>query len=86
MICDRSGSEEESGSETCCGAFGDNGNDKKSGGGGGRVTRNECIRGTAQIKQYGDIVRDARQRWFRHVQRRSTDSGFTGQRMFNKEQ
>lgn len=37
-------------------------------------TRNEFIRGTAQVERFGDKVREARQRWFSHVQRR--DGGY----------
>ncbi|XP_062866594.1 uncharacterized protein LOC134329279, partial [Trichomycterus rosablanca] len=43
--------------------------------------RNEIIRGTAQVKQLGDKVREARLRWFGHVQRR--DSGYIGRRMLD---
>ncbi|XP_062865903.1 uncharacterized protein LOC134328668 [Trichomycterus rosablanca] len=43
--------------------------------------RNEIIRGTAQVKQLGDKVREARLRWFGHVQRR--DSEYIGRRMLD---
>ncbi|KAK3574656.1 hypothetical protein QTP86_011565 [Hemibagrus guttatus] len=35
--------------------------------------RNECIRGTAHVGRLGDKVREARFRWFGHVQRREID-------------
>ncbi len=38
--------------------------------------RNEHIRGTAQVGQFEDKVREARLRWFGHVQRR--DAGYVG--------
>ena len=49
-----------------------------------RVTRmhkikNEFIRGTAHIRQIGDEVREARLRWYGHVQRRNTE--YVGKRM-----
>ncbi|KAK3560422.1 hypothetical protein QTP86_008463 [Hemibagrus guttatus] len=34
--------------------------------------RNEYIRGTAHVGRLGDKVREARLRWFGHVQRRDT--------------
>ncbi|KAK3525952.1 hypothetical protein QTP70_011394 [Hemibagrus guttatus] len=34
--------------------------------------RNEYIRGTAHVGRLGDKVREARLRWFGHVQRRET--------------
>ncbi|KAK3521067.1 hypothetical protein QTP86_001209 [Hemibagrus guttatus] len=42
--------------------------------------RNEYIRGTAHVGRLGDKVREARLRWFGHVQRRETgavDSSIT---------
>uniref|UniRef100_A0A3Q3JMD5 YjeF N-terminal domain-containing protein n=1 Tax=Monopterus albus TaxID=43700 RepID=A0A3Q3JMD5_MONAL len=45
--------------------------------------RNEHIRGTAQVFCFGDKVREARLRWFGHVQRR--DSGYIGRRMLEME-
>ena len=41
--------------------------------------RNEYIRGTAHVRGFGDKVREARLRWFGHVQRR--DSEYIGRRM-----
>ncbi|KAF7645083.1 hypothetical protein LDENG_00132800 [Lucifuga dentata] len=41
--------------------------------------RNEYIRGTAHVRCFGDKVREARLRWFGHVQRR--DSEHIGRRM-----
>ncbi|KAF7669562.1 hypothetical protein LDENG_00173740 [Lucifuga dentata] len=41
--------------------------------------RNEHIRGTAHVRYFGDKVREARLRWFGHVQRR--DSEHIGRRM-----
>ncbi|KAF7692744.1 hypothetical protein HF521_010354, partial [Silurus meridionalis] len=38
--------------------------------------RNEFIRGTAHVEHFGDKVREARLRWFGHVQRR--DMGYIG--------
>lgn len=35
--------------------------------------RNEHIRGTAQVGQFGDKVREARLRWFGHMQRRDVE-------------
>lgn len=42
-----------------------------------------AVRATTQVKQFGDIVREACLRAFGHVMRR--DSGYTGQRMLNVE-
>ncbi|KAK3523732.1 hypothetical protein QTP70_009253 [Hemibagrus guttatus] len=42
--------------------------------------RNEYIRGTAHVGRLGDKVREARLRWFGHVQRR--ESEYIGRRMF----
>ncbi|KAK3526319.1 hypothetical protein QTP70_022745, partial [Hemibagrus guttatus] len=39
--------------------------------------RNEYIRGTAHVGRLGDKVREARLRWFGHVQKRETDLTFT---------
>ena len=41
--------------------------------------KNEFIRGTAQVRQIGDKVRQARLRWYGHVQRRNTE--YIGKRM-----
>ena len=35
--------------------------------------RNEYIRGTAHVRCFGDKVREARLRWFGHVQRRESE-------------
>ncbi|KAF7654083.1 hypothetical protein LDENG_00074760, partial [Lucifuga dentata] len=35
--------------------------------------RNEYIRGTAHVRCFGDKVREARLRWFGHVQRRDSE-------------
>ncbi|KAK3553075.1 hypothetical protein QTP86_031165, partial [Hemibagrus guttatus] len=43
--------------------------------------RNECIRGTAHVGRLGDKVREARLRWFGHVQRR--ESEYIGRRMLD---
>ncbi|KAK3525514.1 hypothetical protein QTP86_033482 [Hemibagrus guttatus] len=40
--------------------------------------RNEYIRGTAHVGRLGDKVREARLRWFGHVQRREKGHGDTG--------
>ncbi|KAL1276170.1 hypothetical protein QQF64_035793 [Cirrhinus molitorella] len=45
--------------------------------------RNEYIRGTAHVGHLGDKVREARLRWFGHVQRR--DSKYIGRRMLDME-
>ncbi|KAK3572429.1 hypothetical protein QTP86_032648 [Hemibagrus guttatus] len=45
--------------------------------------RNEYIRGTAHVGCLGDKVREARLRWFGHVQRR--DSEYIGRRMLDME-
>ncbi|KAL7827652.1 hypothetical protein SRHO_G00333700 [Serrasalmus rhombeus] len=45
--------------------------------------RNEQIRGTVKVEQFGDKAREARLRWFGHVLRRN--SGYIGQRMLEKE-
>lgn len=42
-----------------------------------------AVRATTQVKQFGDIVREACLRAFGHVMRR--DSGYTGQRTLNVE-
>ncbi|KAF7651093.1 hypothetical protein LDENG_00116160 [Lucifuga dentata] len=44
--------------------------------------RNEYIRGTAHVRCFGDKVREARLRWFGHVQR---DSEHIGRRMLRLE-
>ncbi|KAL7841080.1 hypothetical protein SRHO_G00247710 [Serrasalmus rhombeus] len=45
--------------------------------------RNEQIRGTVKVEQFGDKAREARLRWFGHVLRRN--SGYIGQRMLEME-
>ncbi|KAK3567194.1 hypothetical protein QTP86_012678 [Hemibagrus guttatus] len=45
--------------------------------------RNEDIRGTAHVGRLGDKVREARLRWFGHVQRR--ESEYIGRRMLDME-
>ncbi|KAK3547576.1 hypothetical protein QTP86_025465, partial [Hemibagrus guttatus] len=45
--------------------------------------RNEYIRGTAHVGRLGDKVREARLRWFGHVQRR--ESEYFGRRMLDME-
>ncbi|KAI5625322.1 hypothetical protein C0J50_15181 [Silurus asotus] len=45
--------------------------------------RNEFIRGTAHVGCFGDKVREARLRWFGHVQRR--DMNYIGRRMLRME-
>ncbi|MCJ8736400.1 hypothetical protein PDJAM_G00257490 [Pangasius djambal] len=45
--------------------------------------RNECIRGTAHVGRLGDKVKEARLRWFGHVQRR--ESEYIGRRMLDTE-
>uniref|UniRef100_A0AAR2KNM1 Taxilin alpha n=1 Tax=Pygocentrus nattereri TaxID=42514 RepID=A0AAR2KNM1_PYGNA len=45
--------------------------------------RNEQIRGTVKVEQFGDKAREARLRWFGHVLRRN--SGDIGQRMLEME-
>ncbi|KAK3529832.1 hypothetical protein QTP86_006912 [Hemibagrus guttatus] len=45
--------------------------------------KNEYIRGTAHVGRLGDKVREARLRWFGHVQRR--DSEYIGRRMLDME-
>ncbi|KAK3526298.1 hypothetical protein QTP70_022688, partial [Hemibagrus guttatus] len=45
--------------------------------------RNEFIRGTAHVGHLGDKVREARLRWFGHVQRR--ESEYIGRRMLDME-
>lgn len=46
--------------------------------------RNEFIRGTAQVRQFGDKAREARLLWFGHVQRR--DAGYIGRKMLKEGQ
>ncbi|XP_077407522.1 uncharacterized protein LOC144038707 [Vanacampus margaritifer] len=43
--------------------------------------KNEYIRGTAHVKGFGDKVREARLRWFEHVQRRASE--YIGRRMLS---
>ncbi|MCJ8731241.1 hypothetical protein PDJAM_G00197160 [Pangasius djambal] len=45
--------------------------------------RNEYIRGTAHVARLGDKVREARLRWFGHVQRRERE--YIGRRMLDME-
>ncbi|MCI4385397.1 hypothetical protein PGIGA_G00049970 [Pangasianodon gigas] len=45
--------------------------------------RNDYIRGTAHVGRLGDKVREARLRWFGHVQRR--ESEYIGRRMLGME-
>ncbi|KAK3522383.1 hypothetical protein QTP86_008917 [Hemibagrus guttatus] len=45
--------------------------------------RNEYIRGTAHVGRLGDKIREARLRWFGHVQRRETE--YIGRRMLDME-
>ncbi|KAJ8376011.1 hypothetical protein SKAU_G00065910 [Synaphobranchus kaupii] len=45
--------------------------------------RNEYIRGTAHVGQFGHKVREARLRWFGHVRRREV--GYIGRRMLDME-
>ncbi|KAK2879894.1 hypothetical protein Q8A73_023706 [Channa argus] len=45
--------------------------------------RNEYIRGTAHVRCFGDKVREARLRWFGHVQRRNCE--YIGRRMLRLE-
>ncbi|KAF7710661.1 hypothetical protein HF521_009533 [Silurus meridionalis] len=45
--------------------------------------RNEFIRGTAHVERFGDKVREARLRWFGHVQR--SDMSYIGRRMLRME-
>ena len=45
--------------------------------------RNGHIRGTAHVRCFGEKVREARLRWFDHVQR--NDSEFIGRRMMRME-
>ncbi|KAK3544908.1 hypothetical protein QTP86_029243 [Hemibagrus guttatus] len=45
--------------------------------------RNEYIRGTAHVGRLGDKVREARLRWFGHVQRRQSE--YIGRRMLDME-
>ena len=41
--------------------------------------KNEFIRGTAQVRQIGDKVREARLRWYGHMQRWNAE--YVGKRM-----
>ncbi|KAF7710422.1 hypothetical protein C0J45_1609, partial [Silurus meridionalis] len=45
--------------------------------------RNKFIRGTVHVGRFGDNVREARLRWFGHVQRR--DMGYISKRMLRME-
>ena len=42
-------------------------------------TRNEYIRGTAQVGRFGEKTREVRLRWYGHVVRK--DDGYIGRRM-----
>ena len=43
------------------------------------IIKNEFIRGTAQVRQIGDKVSEARLRWYGYVQRRNAE--YIGERM-----
>ena len=45
--------------------------------------RNEYIRGTAQVGQFGEKTREARLRWYGHLRRK--DDGYIGRRMLRME-
>ena len=45
--------------------------------------RNEYIRGTAQVVQFAEKTREARLRWYGHVQRKY--AGYIGPRMLRME-
>ena len=45
--------------------------------------RNEYVRGSTRVRRLGDKVREARLRWFGHVQRR--EEGYIGRRMLGME-
>ncbi|KAF7659926.1 hypothetical protein LDENG_00291170 [Lucifuga dentata] len=45
--------------------------------------KNDYIRATAQVRWFGDKAREARLRWFGHVQRR--DAGYIWRRMLKME-
>ena len=45
--------------------------------------RYEYIRGTAQVRLFGEKTRDARLRWYGHVRRK--DDGYIGRRMLRME-
>ena len=45
--------------------------------------RNEYIRGTAQVGKFGEKTREARLRWYGHLQRK--DDGYFGRRMLRME-
>ena len=46
-------------------------------------TRNEYIRGTAQVGRFGEKTREARLRWYCHVRRK--DDGYIGRRILRME-
>ena len=46
-------------------------------------TRNENIRGTAQVGKFGEKTREARLRWYGHL--RGKDDGYIGRRMLRME-
>ena len=48
-----------------------------------RMDRNKYIRGKAHVRGFGDKAKEARLRWFGHVQRR--DSEYVGRRMLRLE-
>ena len=45
--------------------------------------RNEYVRGTAQVGKSGEKTREARLRWYGHLQRK--DDGYIGRRMLRME-
>ena len=45
--------------------------------------RNEYIKGTAQVGQYGQKTREARLRWYGHLRRKG--DGYIGKRMLRME-
>ena len=45
--------------------------------------RNEFIRGTAQVRRFGEKTREARLSWFGHQRRK--DDGYIGRRMLRME-
>ena len=46
-------------------------------------TRNDYIRGTAQVGRFGEKTRQARLMWYGHLQRK--DDGYIGRRMLRME-
>ena len=49
----------------------------------GKISRNEYIRGTAEVGWFGEKTREARLRWCGHVRR--NDGGYIGRRMLRVE-